>query len=432
MRKIRVLCYHRVLNITNDYNSINVTPENFEKQMEFLSNNYDVIRLEDICKEIGRDGRDGRDAVAISFDDGYKDVLYNVLPILEKYKVPMTVFITTGNIGSEKENWMDDIIRGILEPKRTRNYFELEDEFISGKWSTKTPEERLALYRIINRVCRYSNATKREQYIAKIREWAGWELEGRADRRVMNEQELQLLAGNELVTIGAHTVTHPSLKWMCADEQEEEIASSINTLQKLLGKNMDMFAYPFGSRNDYSEETKRQLEKHGIKLAFTTQPGEIDASMDRLEIPRYPVPDYDAAEFEKFMNAIFGNEVVSEVEVSGSNLNSCIKYIGKIDADKNSLKEEAKLLIWGCGVYGKRIYNELVRLELSDRVVAFADNDPKKRGSTYLGVEVIDRECAINLCLNERITVLISGNYDWEICMDLYKEGVKNLHLYTW
>ena len=125
MRRIKILCYHKILNSINDINSINVSPENFEEQLRYLVNNFDVISLDNLEEEIHKDGKN---AVAITFDDGCSDVLYNALPILERYNVPATLFITTGNIGIDKENWMDDIIRCIMEPSIQQDVFVLEDE----------------------------------------------------------------------------------------------------------------------------------------------------------------------------------------------------------------------------------------------------------------------------------------------------------------
>ena len=68
------------------------TQDNFEWQMKYLFlNKYHVDTLENVLKnKIG---------IALTFDDGYLDNLENVLPIIEKYKFPISIFIPTGLIG---------------------------------------------------------------------------------------------------------------------------------------------------------------------------------------------------------------------------------------------------------------------------------------------------------------------------------------------
>ncbi len=79
----RVLRYHSVGGGFYD----NIPPEHFRKQMDFLTNTYDIVDLPDVLDI------DDRKRVAITFDDGYRDFYDNVLPILREYEVPATVFV---------------------------------------------------------------------------------------------------------------------------------------------------------------------------------------------------------------------------------------------------------------------------------------------------------------------------------------------------
>lgn len=89
----RILMYHRV-SIQSQYDQLNVEPENFDTQIKWLSENRDVKPLPEVLTEI-REGRAHKNTIAVTFDDGYLDNLENALPILEKYNVPATIYVTS-------------------------------------------------------------------------------------------------------------------------------------------------------------------------------------------------------------------------------------------------------------------------------------------------------------------------------------------------
>jgi peptidoglycan/xylan/chitin deacetylase (PgdA/CDA1 family) len=83
----RILTYH---SIGYRKYEMNVTPEAFAAQMDWLATHKDVISLEAAA--------DGQSGVAITFDDGYADNLENAVPVLEKYGFPATIFVVSGHL----------------------------------------------------------------------------------------------------------------------------------------------------------------------------------------------------------------------------------------------------------------------------------------------------------------------------------------------
>jgi peptidoglycan/xylan/chitin deacetylase (PgdA/CDA1 family) len=74
-----------------------VSPERFEEQLSWLSRRRNVLPLTDILTRSRRSR-----GVAITFDDGYRDNLTIALPLLEKYRLPMTLFVVAGFVGREE------------------------------------------------------------------------------------------------------------------------------------------------------------------------------------------------------------------------------------------------------------------------------------------------------------------------------------------
>jgi peptidoglycan/xylan/chitin deacetylase (PgdA/CDA1 family) len=102
-----IFFYHRVEKVNDDPHLLSVDPKNFEKQLLYLQDNFKIIRLMELVKNL-KDGKLIRGSAVITFDDGYVDNLTNALPILEKLKIPATVFVTAGKIGSSGPFYWDE------------------------------------------------------------------------------------------------------------------------------------------------------------------------------------------------------------------------------------------------------------------------------------------------------------------------------------
>lgn len=89
---MHVLMYHAV-NMSGWKHAIE--PKVFETQIAWLSKHREVVPLTDVVSYVRGDRLLTRSAVAVTFDDGYEDFLEVAVPILEKYKVPATLFLTT-------------------------------------------------------------------------------------------------------------------------------------------------------------------------------------------------------------------------------------------------------------------------------------------------------------------------------------------------
>ena len=73
----------------------NVTPENFERQMEFLDRYFRIVSLGKM------ENPKSRRTAAVTFDDGYADNYTVAYPIIKKYEVPVTFFLTVSQIGRD-------------------------------------------------------------------------------------------------------------------------------------------------------------------------------------------------------------------------------------------------------------------------------------------------------------------------------------------
>ncbi|VAW92007.1 Polysaccharide deacetylase [hydrothermal vent metagenome] len=99
---IRVLMYHRVIK-TTEYDQLTVTPVVFDTQMQYLSRNYNVVSLDTATKAL-YSSKINSGNVVVTFDDGYLDNLEYALPILKKYNIPATIYVTTDFCNQDKSH----------------------------------------------------------------------------------------------------------------------------------------------------------------------------------------------------------------------------------------------------------------------------------------------------------------------------------------
>ncbi len=279
-----VLLYHRVCEVENDYQQLAVSPENFQKQIEFLSKNYPILRFEDDWNQMEQM------AFVITFDDGYSDNLYNVLPILKKYSIPATFFIASGNIQSGKEFWWDQLEQILLNTSMDLNKLNLPIPLLASK-EQMIVQVQLALKSFTVR--------EREEFIKQLAKQTKIELKTRAEYRPLTIEELRQLDADELTTIGSHTVNHPQLAALSQTEQEYEINTGKIQLETILGHKVETFSYPFGNIDDFSNITVKLCEQAKIFKAAANFPGQGHSWTDSRQIPRSIVRNWKLDEFKK-------------------------------------------------------------------------------------------------------------------------------------
>ena len=280
-----ILMYHRVSDVPVDPWDLAVHPSRFAEQMDVLRRSRVPVPLDWLVAEIAA-GRRPERAVAITFDDGYLDVLCDAKPILDRYNIPATMFLTTGAIGSPTGFWWDRLAATVLTAPEIPEELRLSFGTVEGR---DRSELHLALWRTI----RLLGATERGDAVEEV---------ARALRRstfpptpVMNLAEVRELIADGAVTIGAHSVSHPSLPSLSEQAQCLEMQESRRVVEEIAGQAVRRFAYPFG---DFDERSERIARDVGFDFAVSTQPGAAVRRQDLFRLPRYAVANWSGERFE--------------------------------------------------------------------------------------------------------------------------------------
>ena len=100
-----ILLYHRVTRLANDRWSIAVTPAHFAEHMDVLRRRATVLPLSVLDAPARPNARAAK--VVVTFDDGYADNLHEALPVLQRFDIPATVFVSTDAVVQSREFWWD-------------------------------------------------------------------------------------------------------------------------------------------------------------------------------------------------------------------------------------------------------------------------------------------------------------------------------------
>jgi peptidoglycan/xylan/chitin deacetylase (PgdA/CDA1 family) len=264
---ILILLYHRVAQLTTDRWSIAVSPAHFTEHMELLGRRAAVIRLADV--DAMRSRRRRRNAVVVTFDDGYVDNLSEALPVLRRHGVPATLFAVTDAVLGEREFWWDELQRLVPRESYDERWGELRD----------------------------AEPAVREERLRALRTLAGQGDAPRDAGRPLTRDELATLSADPLIDVGGHTASHPRLAALSAAAQRREIEEGKRVLESIVEDRITSFAYPFGRMADYTADTMQIVRDAGFARACSNQAGRVDRSTNPFALPRLFVRDWDGDEF---------------------------------------------------------------------------------------------------------------------------------------
>jgi peptidoglycan/xylan/chitin deacetylase (PgdA/CDA1 family) len=197
-----ILTYH---SLDDSGSVISTPPSQFQRQMEFLaSSGIPVLPLDQALDCPG--------SVAITFDDGFRNILDEALPALERHRFPATIFVVSGYCG-RRNNWPGQ-----------------------GAGTPSLP--------------------------------------------LMSWPELAGLPA--LISVGAHTATHPNLMLLPASECEREMSECQTRIEQSLGRPVRWLAYPYGA----SSPEVRSLAGQHFDLAVGTVLRFLPAQWNPLDLPR--------------------------------------------------------------------------------------------------------------------------------------------------
>ena len=323
-RRGLILVYHRIATLDSDPWGTSVQEKNFIEQLRVIKQLADPIPLQ-VMVGARSDADLPKRPVSITFDDGYVDNFKTAAPLLEQFAMPATMFLTTGYFAARREYWWDELERLILGPGARPETLAVESEGRAHTWKCESciacdsvrhsdafwraweppPGPRQALYQSLYDFLVSLPLEEKHAVLDQVRAWAGTTAGLRPGYRTVLESEACELSTNRYIEIGAHTITHPVLSALPVSEQKNEIEASKAALERIIGKPVTSFAYPYGKRFHYSRATTSLVRDCGFVCGCSNFWGVVTTRTKRYELPRIQALDWGPAKFARELNLWF-------------------------------------------------------------------------------------------------------------------------------
>jgi peptidoglycan/xylan/chitin deacetylase (PgdA/CDA1 family) len=219
---------------------------------------YEVVSLDELYNRIQARSF-AQPMVVFTFDDGYRDNGTIASKVFERYRVPWSLYLTTGFPDRTCHYWWGALERALLD----RETFDLEMPNLRRKFGISSLAAKRAAYRTINRVG-LEDGARLSSYLAERYNVDGPALLAEA---ALSWADVKGLISGGLLELGGHTVSHPALTQLETDDARREIAGCRSRIREMTGIEVSHFAHPYGAAaaRDYA-----LVRQEGFKTATGT------------------------------------------------------------------------------------------------------------------------------------------------------------------
>jgi len=305
-----VLTYHGVLPagydvIDSGLDGNLVSTQLFREQLQFLKDHHNVISPEEFRMWCEGGHEMPPRSVLLTCDDGLRNSLFDMLPILQEFAMKCLFFVTGASFTHTPTMlWYEELFLMFLAAPES---FTLELPEIGLRGGIRRQEQHSQWWALVKTLSRY-DMDHRRTLVDKIRMQLGlserWDAEYSEDpvlsRRflAMNVQELHQLTEAGMC-IGAHTISHPLLSQSSAEVAWREISESKHTIEQVLEREAWAMAYPFGDSSSVSSREIQMAERADFQCAFVNVSEDFGTQTPRFALPRVHITaEMSLAEFD--------------------------------------------------------------------------------------------------------------------------------------
>lgn len=275
-----ILTFHRVrpqaadASVFRPNGFLEVTPAFLEATLDALARaGFDCVSLDEVPARLRAAMSPGRKRpfAVITFDDGYRDNLEYAWPILKSRNVPWTVYIVPEFADGEGVLWWADLARAVARADTLT--CRIGNDTVT--MPTATAAQKTSAFALVARRLACAGHDDLRGFVHALA-WQEGRDPGETSRRLCADwDDMARLARDPLVTIGAHSVSHPVMSRETPERVREELEGSRRIIAEHLGRPVRHFAYPHGGRGSAGPREYALAREAGFATAVTTRPGHL-------------------------------------------------------------------------------------------------------------------------------------------------------------
>lgn len=278
----------------------------FEEQLQFLKNKFHVVAMEEVLFAIETGKALPENALLLTFDDGYIDNFTVALPLLQKYGLQGSFFISgktfTENVvldvnkihfilaSAPIESLKSDLLdllnryRGDKYPKYPSNADLYEHYAVKNRFDS---EDII----FVKRILQTAIPEKIRSEIASIlfEKYVGLSESDFSRELYMNRDQIRCLKENGMF-IGLHGYDHYWLGNLSQEDMKNDIKKALEVMDEFIDQKKWVMNYPYGS---FNEDVIEYIARHGCQLGLTTEVRVANLDID----DKYQTPRFDCNDF---------------------------------------------------------------------------------------------------------------------------------------
>ncbi|HLX82896.1 MAG TPA: polysaccharide deacetylase family protein [Terriglobales bacterium] len=264
----------------------------FRRHMELIAKRFNAVSMDDVSLFLKGEKSLPPRAVAVTFDDGFKDNFRIAAPILNRFGIPGTFYLLVDAVDQSKAPWYCQL-RYAFMTTRTPGWRDAATGIVH---ELRDSNAREAAFMVATEIGARSSAAAREELLQNVAQSLEPDpFPGERDLMMTWDDARTLVKSGHIV--GSHTMTHPNLAQISPAEARTELADSKLKLEKELRATVKHFCYPHPALNpQWNETTLKFTQELGYTTAVTTTPSAVRANARSLAIPRTYIPR-DESEF---------------------------------------------------------------------------------------------------------------------------------------
>jgi peptidoglycan/xylan/chitin deacetylase (PgdA/CDA1 family) len=285
-KDVRILCYHGIWMGTGHFgNFLYMSPQKFSRRMQQLRQlGYPVVSLDEALDRRNR-GTLADCSTVLTIDDGWYGSYLHMVPALEKFQYPATIYVTT--YYSENEQVVTDVALQYMLEKTAATRIESTKSLpgLVTTMSLATVELREQAHAKLRTLCdQLETASDRNIFMHELANLLQIDYKEIADQKLFNLMNLTQVADTSKrgIDIQLHTHRH-RISHLGESTLAQELKDNRARLEPLVDATLQHFCYPSGV---YDKKVWPELAAQGVVSATTTEPGLVRSSTHHYALPR--------------------------------------------------------------------------------------------------------------------------------------------------